>query len=418
MQQKLKTFEELITQASDCLRNKFSKAENTIYMHVLTWRRVKRYMDAQKIEQFNSSVGREFIEKECDGKSQKELKRSQRDAIHFVNVLCQFSDNGIIMPRSKPVYFEGEIGEIMSQYISYKITQRLKPYTIGCHKQTLYRFLDFLNRTGITSIKALSQTHLVNYIETIDPSRVGLSRMCITNLRGFLNYIYTQGYIQRDLFSIIPKFNRRSQQSLPSFYSKNEIEQLINAIDRGIKPGKREYVIVLLAARVGMRASDIANLKFENINWEKCSIMFTQFKTGRPLELPLLPEIGNALIDYLKYSRPKSDSPYIFLLCRRPYTRLYPYSVGQMVQSLFIKAGINTENRKHGAHVLRHSLAVNMLEKGTTLPVISEVLGHEYTSSTEYYLRVDLKSMRKCVLEVCEILPSFYNQKGGLFYAN
>lgn len=195
MQQKLKTFEELITQASDYLRNKFSKAENTIYMHVLTWRRVKKYMDAQKIEQFNFSVGREFIEKECNDRSHKELKRSECDAIHFVKVLCQFSDTGIIMPRSKPVYFEGEIGEIMSEYISYKITQRLKPFTIGCHKQTLYRFLDFLNRTGITSIKALSQTHLVNYIKTIDPSRVGLSRMCITNLRGFLNYIYRSRHL-------------------------------------------------------------------------------------------------------------------------------------------------------------------------------------------------------------------------------
>src|SRR3954454_22050305 len=86
------------------------------------------------------------------------------------------------------------------------------------------------------------------------------------------------------------------------------------------------------------------------------------------------------------------------------------HSVGQMVQSYFLKAGVNTQNRKHGAHALRHSLAINMLEKGTTLPVISEVLGHEYTSSTEYYLRVDLKSMRQCVLDVPTVSSTFYNQ--------
>ncbi len=417
MQQKFKSFEDLITQASDYLRNKLSKRERTVYYHVLVWQRIKKYMFSQKIQHFSSSVGKGFIQMRFGNKTRKELTRNQLNIIHFTKVLCQFFDIGTIMPRRKAVFFEGSIGQIMTEYISCKMTQRLKQHTIECHKQTLYRFLVFLNKAGIVSIKSLTQAHIVNYIKTIDASRIGLSRICITNLRGFLNYIFIQHYIDFDLSQIIPKFNRRSAQQLPSFYSKSEIQQLINTINRGTKVGKRDYVMLLLAARVGLRASDIAGLKFENLDWEKCTIKLHQFKTGRLLELPLLSEIGNALIDYLKYSRPQSDDPYVFLLCRKPYSRLYPYSVSQMVQSLFLKAGINTENRKHGAHALRHSLAVNMLEKGTTLPVISEVLGHEYTSSTEYYLRVDTKSMRQCALEVPSVSIDFYNQQGGLFYA-
>ena len=417
MQQTFKTFEDLISHASDYLSNKLAKKKNTVYYHVLVWRKVKRYMDFQKIEHFSSAVGKEYIEKKISNRPNKELSRSEQYFVHAVKVLCQFYDTGVIQPRKKLLFFEGAIGQLMTEYISYKMTQRLKLQTIEWHKQCLYRFLIFLNNAGIASVKSLTPTHLINYIKGLDPARVGLSRVILTNLRDFLRYLYHLGQTDVDLSQFIPTFNRRTPQPLPSAYTQAEIEQLIGVIDRGTKPGKRDYVILLLAARVGLRASDIAGLKFENINWDKCTLTLTQFKTGRPLELPLLPEIGNALIDYLKYSRPQSGEPYLFLLCRKPYSRLYPYSVGQMVQSYFLQAGVNTESRKHGAHALRHSLAVNMLEKGTTLPVISEVLGHEYTSSTEYYLRVDRTTMRKCVLEVPAVSPAFYNQKGGLFYA-
>jgi site-specific recombinase XerD len=418
MQEKCKTFEELIKAASDYLRNKLSRAENTIKLATHAWRRVKRFMDFQKIENFTSAVGQDYNRIRIGNRQLKELSKAERDAIHFVDILCEFFEAGIIKPRKKPIFLEGAIGQLMTEYLSYKMTLRLKEPTIDWHKQCLYRFLVFLNKAGIASIKSLSYIHILNYIKGIDPSRVGLTRMMIQNLRGFLRYLYDLQHLDIDLSEIIPKFNRRNPAQLPSTYSQAEVGKLINSIDRGTACGKRDYAILLLAARVGLRASDIANLKFENINWEKCTIDIYQFKTGRPLELPLLPEIGNALIDYLKYGRPESNESCVFILSRKPFTRLYPYSVSQMVQSYFQKAGVNVEDRKHGAHALRHSLATNMLEKGTTLPVISEVLGHEYTSSTEYYLRVDLKSMRQCALDVPPVLSSFYNQKGGLFYAN
>jgi phage integrase family protein len=167
---------------------------------------------------------------------------------------------------------------------------------------------------------------------------------------------------------------------------------------------------------LGLRASDIANLKFENILWEDNAIRLIQQKTNKELELPLLPEIGNAIIEYLRYGRPKSQSSYIFLLARSPYTHINQPVISQIAKKYFLKANVNIKNKHHGAHALRHSLATLLLEEQVKLPVISEVLGHENTESTSYYLRIDIQSLKKCSLDVSPVCENFYTQKGGYFY--
>ena len=219
-----------------------------------------------------------------------------------------------------------------------------------------------------------------------------------------------------DISTLIPRDNFRKQPQLPSTYKKQEVEILINSVDRASKAGKRNYAIILLAARLGLRASDITNLKFRDIQWERNIIRIRQYKTDNTLELPLLPEVGNALIDYLKYGRPVSDDPHVFLVARSPYNPMSGSGVGTIVQNAFAATEIDTGNRKHGPHALRHSLAGYLLENRVTLPVISEVLGHEKSESTKYYLRVDLNSLKKCMLDVPVIDPLFYSQKGGFFY--
>lgn len=219
-----------------------------------------------------------------------------------------------------------------------------------------------------------------------------------------------------DFSYIMPKDNYKAQTKIPSIYTKEEVEKLIATVDISNEVGKRDYAIILLAARLGLRASDIANLKFENILWEQNIIGLTQYKTGNKIELPLLSEVGNAIIDYLEYSRKKSDEPYVFLCARSPFNPIHSSVITQIVLNAFAKTEINTKHRRHGPHALRHSLAGRLLEQQTILPVISEVLGHESTESTRFYLRVDLTSMRQCALEVPEVSTSFYSQKGGIFY--
>jgi integrase len=141
-------------------------------------------------------------------------------------------------------------------------------------------------------------------------------------------------------------------------------------------------------------------------------------KTGKELVLPLLPDVGNAIIDYLKYARPHSEEPYVFLTERPPYGSFSSSNVvTHIVQRAFRKAGIDIKDRRFGPHSLRHSLGFRMLEQNTVLPIMSEVFGHQSTESTRYYLRIDLESMKQCMLEVPLVADSFYTKKGGYFYA-
>jgi integrase len=172
-----------------------------------------------------------------------------------------------------------------------------------------------------------------------------------------------------------------------------------------------------LAVRLELRASDIGGLRFDHILWEKNIIGFDQHKTGKHIELPLLTEVGNAIIDYLKHVRPKSKEPHIFLRAKAPFTRLFSAAITSIVHKSLVHAGINIENRRHGAHALRHSLAGILLEQKTILPIISEVLGHGSVESTKYYLRIDTTSLKQCALDVSPVSESFYLQKGGIFYA-
>jgi integrase len=171
---------------------------------------------------------------------------------------------------------------------------------------------------------------------------------------------------------------------------------------------------VLITARLGLRATDVCCLTFENIQWEQSLIVLNQKKTGERIELPLLSEIGEAIIDYLKYGRPESDLPYIFLHVNHPYDRLNSSTLHSIVSLYLRRAGIHyEEERRHGPHALRHSLAGVLLAKKTPIPVISEVLGHRSTESTRFYLRIDLNSLRQCALEVPPVSPAFYEGRAG-----
>jgi integrase len=171
--------------------------------------------------------------------------------------------------------------------------------------------------------------------------------------------------------------------------------------------------MLLITARLGLRASDVCCLRFAEIDWEYNRISIEQKKTGEHLELPLLPEIGEAIVDYMKHGRPVSDLPYIFLHANSPYDMLSRSTLHSIVVQYMRLAGINLgkRERKSGPHALRHSLAGILLEKKTPLPVISEVLGHKNTESTRHYIRIDIDALRQCTLDTPPIATGFYGKE-------
>ena len=410
------TYDEVVTKVIDYLRETSSRKEETFRCYQSRWRKVKSYMDSQNIIDIDASVCWDYLQYEFSNRELNGLSQREKEVISSINILIEFLETGAIQNKKEQIDLNGPIGVLMIKYLANKIDQRLINSTVNTYERHLSRFLHFLKKSNIEAVASVRLHHILNYIKSISPHTKSVAHVSLQVLRDFFKYLYTQQVLETDLSSMMPRSNYRFQPKLPSTYTKEEVEKLIASVERSSFVGKRDYAIILLAARLGLRSSDIANLKFDNILWEQNIIRLFQFKTDKEIELPLLPKVGNAIIDYLKYSRQPLNEPYVFLTVHSPFTPITSGGIGNIVQRKFARTAINTKNRRCGPHSLRHSLAQRLLEQQTALPVISEVLGHENTESTKFYLRVDLTSMRQCALDVSPVSPSFYNQKGGIFY--
>lgn len=409
-------YEQIVTEATEYLKERFLRADSTLKVYQNRLRGVKNFMDSLNIRELDATVCRDYLLKEFNNRGYQELTRREKEIVGIVSILIEFLETGVVQSKKEQIKLDGPIGALMIKFLTFKTNQRLHKNTIFLHECHLSRFLHFLQKNNVEAITSVRIIHILDYITSISKSTKVSPNKAIQVLRGFFRYLHTSQILETDFSIMIPRSGFKARPKLPSTYSKEEIEKLIASIERSSFRGRRDYAIILLAARLGLRNSDITNLKFENIYWEQNLIRLFQQKTGAEIELPLLPEVGNAIIDYLKYSRQHSEEPNVFLTSRSPVKPLTIMGVTSIVQRAFASAGIETTNKHHGPHALRHSLAQRLLEQQTMLPVISEVLGHKNTESTRFYLRVDLTSMRQCALDVPAVSPLFYSQKGGIFY--
>jgi site-specific recombinase XerD len=271
-------------------------------------------------------------------------------------------------------------------------------------KQSSY-FMDYLEAQGIFSFETVTLDLINAYICTLSGFTYKTVEQNICSLRTFFRFLHQEGTISIDFAAKMPMVKARKQTAIPSVWTHEELGKLIGAIDRGSPKGKRDYAIILIACRLGMRCGDIKNLCFENFNWADKKLCFVQSKTKQSMELPLVPDVGWAVIDYLKYGRPKVESPRIFVRHMAPFL---PFSEGdhlnQLIKDYMVKAHIPTLKKRRGMHSLRHTMASVLLEKDTPLPVISDIVGHLDTNSTAVYLKVDLDRLAECPLDFEEVI--------------
>jgi integrase/recombinase XerD len=404
-----KTFGELSDTAAAYLKS-LSYSSSSVDSYTREWRYLGRYMKSHKIQHYDASVGVQYLADKVRDVERKALPRNQRDRIRAISVLSDFAETGTIRKRKKrqePRQLDGPIGKVMAEYIAQaKRTASLAASTVQSYHLYLSVFLSYLNKCGITSFEHFDQASVLNFANDLGEYSIITRHLIILKTNQFLKYLYDNQILPVDYSRIMPKTKYVRQPKLPSYYSPEEVEQLINCIDRSNPNGKRDYAMVLLAARIGLRCSDIANLQFTNILWERELISIDQQKTKDLIELPLFPEIGNAVIDYLKHGRPQSSLSYVFLRHIPPYDNVCNNLLYGIIQKYMNLSGIKYDERKHGPHAFRHSLATNLLKKEITLPVISSVLGHTSSESTMFYLRVDTNSLRRCALEVPAITES------------
>ena len=416
MRDNSKTFESVTSSILKVLKEDLLRTDGTLESYSWRWNRLKRFMETHNLQDPTPDVCDTFLLSVYGAKDFSSLSTGDKKLISSIRLLKHFLLTGEIIPKKAPVIFDGEIGKLMIQYVSYRKSERLSHHTVYNQELLLSRFLNFLDSKNVTSIDAINETHVIKYLSVIGIKYKSVASISTYILRQFFRHLYQHKIINTDLAAFIPRYNYKKQGKLPSTYSGEEIKKILSSVDRSTPVGKRNYSILLLAAMLGLRASDIAALKFENISWGKSTLHLTQYKTGKELELPLLPEIGNAIVEYIRYGRPESELKYVFLIARSPFTGINQSVVTQIAKKAFAQAKIDTSKKHHGSHALRHTLAALLLEDNVTLPVISEVLGHENTESTRYYIRVDVQALRKCALDVPFTNQNFYNQKGGYFY--
>ena len=408
----MKTIEELTDQCIQYFElHRFSAARIKTYRFI--WlNKLKPYMVKQSILYYDVSVGENFLRSVVVGDI---ISRYEDDIIRSIRFLNEFQEKGTVSNyHYKPVNRElsGPIGLAMEKFLLHLGSLRRTKKTISEYRLSLYRLLTYLESKQVQSIEEITEVQIVTFISTSTNNKI----FVIASVRFFLQYLYEEQLLAIDLSIPLQDFKYRRGEKLPTVYSENEVLQIEASIQRSDAAGKRDYAMMLLATRLGLRASDIAHLSFSNLDWEQSTITLSQFKTGKEITLPLLTAVGEALIDYLKYGRKHSESDKVFLFTRTPFSPMTNSSVSLAFGRIIEASRVDVRGRRHGAHAMRHSLACRFLENKEPMPVISEALGHRSTETTMSYLRIDMESLNQCALDVPPVSNNFYEQKGGIFY--
>ncbi len=412
------SFEELTDAASRYLRD-IGRSKQTLSIYQWIWSRIKAYMESKGIKQCNSAIVSDYLIGTYGDRSVSDLSHHQKHCYRCALCLAQFAETGRmieVINRREPIVLTGEFGALIREYVDYKKSLRLCQKTLQSYRYYLYRFHLYLHVQGISTPQALSPLAIMNYVSSLLPEAAGAKHLALSIIRNFLAFLFGLGKTGKDLSLVIPRDNYKKRAKLPSVYSREEVVTILGAVDRSTPTGKRDYALIMLAVRLGLRASDISGLKFSNLFWSQNTVSFRQQKTGETIRLPLTADVGEALIDYIRYGRPSSSSPFVFLERLFPHGPIDSKRVSKTADRAIRQCGVKVGERKHGSHALRHTMASMLLESQVSMPIISGILGHSSIQTSMCYLRIDIEGLRQCALEVPEVPASFYIQKGGAFY--
>jgi len=279
--------------------------------------------------------------------------------------------------------------------------------TLRSHTRYTRRILESL-ASKVPSYDALSAADLYDYFVNGDKS----PNQSYNVARRFFSYLHKNGVTKENLSLCVP--SPRVPKPLPSIYDSNEIENLMAAVDRTDPVGRRDYAIMLLASRLGLRSSDIVNLTPDNIDRATKTISIVQVKTGTPVKLVMNAEVEGALSDYINNGRPQSRHDQIFLSSRAPFMPIKAATCCSVTRKYFGLSGIATQGRRRGPHALRASYATALVAQGVPYTVVQKALGHEDIESSKHYVRTDARRLRNCALEVPKPTGAFAALIGDL----
>lgn len=325
----------------------------------------------------------------------------QRFQIRSLKGLRDFQDHGKFFKcyrdkRQPSALFDSEM---LQKYENHLREEGLKESTILSRKYAVSHFLKYQSEQEA----GLSDQFVIKYLDHLQnsPFSPATKGLYLSSIKKYLEFLFFRQEISVPLHRLFSGNSFSKYVRLPSKYSQEDLKSILSAVDRDSLLGRRDYLVLVLAMQLGIRAGDLCLLKMENIHWATDSIQFIQQKTGNEQILPMPENVKYALLHYLKNSRPQISLPYIFIRPRAPYT---PYENTNPFYKLIGKymelSGVDYSGKKHGLHAMRHSLAGNLLADGADLPVISGILGHSSTETTMRYAGIDITALRRVALEV------------------
>ena len=302
---------------------------------------------------------------------------------------------GVVPEETAAVPTPTSVDHCVRAYEVYLREQRaLATATIVNYVPFVRAFLEHRFGAGLVKLSCLSAADVVNFVRHQAPRlHRKRAKLMTTALRSFLSYARFCGDVVVDLAAAVPVVPNWSMASIPRAIAPEQVRRLLTSIDRRTATGRRDYAIVLLLARLGLRSGEVASLQLDDIDW-KAGQLSVHGKSGHRNKLPLPADVGRAIAAYLKAGRPPSTSRSVFLRARAPACGFQGgCAVGSIVRHRLQRSDVDAPT--FGAHQFRHGLATEMLRGGASLGEIGDLLGHRHPQTTMIYTKVDIQALRK-----------------------
>ncbi len=293
--------------------------------------------------------------------------------------------------------------DYLQEYLDHLKSERhLAETTIKTHRMYVTPLLEELGAAPMKALQKLSPGQVLALLTNDARERLLSSRRNMYGaLRSFLRFCHQKGYLERDLAEVIPPIRRYRLSDVPRGVSDEDARKTLQRIDRTTPAGQRDYAMIQLLHNYGARGSQLRALLIEDIRWRENRIRFRACKGGKEVIEPLTEEVGDSLLEYLRYGRARAPYPEVFLTIHPPYRPLRCASrVSAMVAERMRKAGVS---RPTGSHGFRHGFATRMLQHGQSIKTIADLLGHRNINTTFIYTKVDIETLRQLPLDWPEV---------------
>jgi len=388
-------------------------SKGSLKKYAYSFKLFTRHASNNEIKYYTEKLALSFLEEYCEIFSQLNKKsityQERKRAVAKLDEMYKYNLISSKKLFSRKVYvFQGCLKNSIDSYIAYK-TQSVSSARIQSIKLYLERFSEFISKIAdIKTENDLAINHVLLFIKSCSIYTHLTLYATMTSVKQYIQFLENNFLLGGNISPHIPKIPKKRNRTFPKAFTKGESLALLNSIGSNTSKERRDYAMILLAARLGLRASDIANLQLSNIEWEHNQINLVQQKNNTPLTLPLFKDVGEAIINYIKNGRPKVDTQYVFLRENAPYSQINASGLHMIVDGYLKRAKIKIPaGKKHGPHALRHSIATLLLENNVPISTIKEILSHKSSETTKIYLKIAQKQLLECALEVPKLEKNY-----------